>query len=339
MKKRITISPSNFGNKRQDLIIPSLSPDTVQIDGMTVRQKLAFCGQLAEVFIFYSINGNIEGQWTELLNSDLSVFSARILEKDNSQFFSDFTSFNNAIKCNENQCLNTLFVQNYFKSIFSVLIEINEWYIKTHKDFFKNKIYKLLSEAIEEKGKILLADIYKIYFGYCENHQNFKNQGLKDFSTLTIEWHFDPFPYLTDDEISYYSNLCYVIDAAKQVGTKIFTFMNSLLKKIAVIYDNSLLRSDITSHIGLLLTFLDLIKHSGSNLNNLTNKHLNFYYQKILKLSASEACADETFLSLVIAKGKQEVSLVAATLFQAGNNLLLVKVPLHSKIRLKITLD
>ncbi len=75
--------PDDFGNKQKDLVLPALSPKTVKIDGMTVRQQLSFCGQLAEEYTYYDFKGNKDGQWTELINSDLSVFSARILEKDN----------------------------------------------------------------------------------------------------------------------------------------------------------------------------------------------------------------------------------------------------------------
>lgn len=320
MKKRITILPNNFGNRQKDLIIPPLAPATVEIDGMTVRQKLSFCGQLSEVFNYYNIKGMPDGQWTELINSDLSVFSARILEKDNSQFFIDFTSYDSAIKRGDNRCLDNLFLQNYFKSIFSVLLEINDWFLKSQKGFYKNEIHNYLTKEIEETGQFLLSDIYGIYFGYCETHSNFKNQGLKDFALLAKDWNFDPFPYLSADQVRYYGEMSHVMLDSKKVGELIFTFMNSILKEIDTIYKQSLLRNDITPHIGLLLTFLDLIKHAKNNLNNLTEAHLDFYYKDVLKLSSAAAKADNAFLSIVLAKGKSEVSLVKSTLFNAGND-------------------
>ena len=320
MKKRINISPTNFSNRQKDLVIPALSPESVQIDGMTVRQKLAFCGHLSEVFTFYNIKGKPDGQWTELINSDLSVFSARILEKDNSQYFSDFSSFENAVKSAANECLKNLFLQKYFNSIFSVLLEINNWFIKSGRDFYKNEIYNLLAESIESEGKMLLADIYRIYFGYCENHSNFKNQGLKVFSALAKQWHFEPFPYLSAEELKKYKEISMFLNNSKVVGDQIFTYFNNLLAEIKIIYENSLLRNDIAPHIGLLITFLDLLEHTNSNLNQLTAKHLNFYYKDVLKLSAKKAKADKAFVSLVLAKGKPAVSLPPRTLFKAGND-------------------
>ncbi|MEL6560025.1 MAG: hypothetical protein AAFQ94_17680 [Bacteroidota bacterium] len=319
MKKRINILPTNFSNRQKDLVLPALSPESVQIDGMTVRQKLAFCGHLSEVFTFYNIKGNPDGQWTELINSDLSIFSARILEKDNSQYFSDFSSFENAVKSAGNECLKNLFLQKYFNSIFSVLTEINNWFVKSSRDFYKNDIYNLLAESIEVEGRALLADIYKIYFGYCENHSNFKNQGLKIFSTLTKEWHFEPFPYLLDEELQQYVKISSFLNNSKVIGDQIFTYLNNLLSEINIIYENSLKRNDIAPHIGLLITFLDLFEHTNSNLNQLTAKHLNFYYRDVLKLSAKKAVADKAFLSLVLAKDKPSVSLPVNTLFKAGN--------------------
>lgn len=320
MKQRINILPTNFSNRQKDLILPALTPESVKIDGMTVRQKLAFCGHLSEVFTFYNIKGNPDGQWTELINSDLSVFSARILEKDNSQYFADFSSFERAVRSAGNECLKNLFLQKYFNSIFSVLIEINTWFVNSTRDFYKNEIYNLLAESIEVEGRPLLADIYKIYFGYCENHSNFKNQGLKVFSAMTREWHFEPFPYLSTAELQQYAEISSFLSNSKVIGDQIFTYLNNLLSEINIIYENSLKRSDIAPHIGLLITFLDLFEHTNSNLNQLTAKHLNFYYRDVLKLSAGKAIADKAFVSLVLAKGKPGVSLPVNTLFKAGND-------------------
>ncbi|MGB3464159.1 MAG: hypothetical protein WBA74_02780, partial [Cyclobacteriaceae bacterium] len=320
MKKRITILPDNFQIERKDLSLPALLPETVRINGLSVRQQLAFCADLADVIDFYNLQGKQDGQWSELLDSNLPVFTASILEKDLSGYFLDFSANYQALRADSNLHLRELFLQNFFKSVFKVFLEINDWFCQSQQQFDRNKVYQLLKEAISEKGQYLLASFYKIYFAYCESHPNLRNLGLKDFSVLDSAWKFEPFPFLTKDELLHCQALLYTAVMGKKEGEFVFIWLNELLSEINLIYKQSLEDNTIKPHIGVLLSFLDLLKHSRQNANSLTADHLNFFYRDILMLSPAAAQPDIVYLTVRPAKGVDTYVLPADTGFKAGND-------------------
>ena len=64
-------------------------------------------------------------------------------------------------------------------------------------------------------------------------------------------------------------------------------------------------------HLTLFLTFLELLKHAQNLLNDLTRRHLEFYYQEALRLTLKKAVPDHVHVLVELARN-QDQALVPA---------------------------
>jgi len=62
------------------------------------------------------------------------------------------------------------------------------------------------------------------------------------------------------------------------------------------------LEDDTPAHLGLLLAFLKLYKHAQGVLNESTRRHLNFYYEDVLRLQRRPATPDRAHIAVTLKK-------------------------------------
>jgi hypothetical protein len=79
-------------------------------------------------------------------------------------------------------------------------------------------------------------------------------------------------------------------------------------------------QAPLQPHVALLLTFLDLLQHARRQLNELTGRHLEFYYREALGLRPRGPAPDSVHVLVELAPGQGEVSLPAGTLLSAGSD-------------------
>ena len=74
------------------------------------------------------------------------------------------------------------------------------------------------------------------------------------------------------------------------------------------------------SHQALLMAFLKLFQQSQQHLNTFTKRHLDFYYQEVLKFTKEAAKPDHAHLLFELSRNVQTFLLKANTLFKAGKD-------------------
>jgi hypothetical protein len=80
--------------------------------------------------------------------------------------------------------------------------------------------------------------------------------------------------------------------------------------------DSHLLRP----HLVLFLTFLELLQVARAQLNDLTRRHLEFYYREALRLTSQKGIPDQVHALVELIDGKDQFLLPAGTIFQAGQD-------------------
>lgn len=73
-------------------------------------------------------------------------------------------------------------------------------------------------------------------------------------------------------------------------------------------------------HYALFLAFLQLFKISQNDLNQITRKHLDFYYRDVLKLEQRKAVADQVFIIFKLAKHVNQHLIEKGTRLMAGKD-------------------
>jgi hypothetical protein len=79
-------------------------------------------------------------------------------------------------------------------------------------------------------------------------------------------------------------------------------------------------RSDLPPHLVLFLTFLKLYTHAQQDLNNLTQKHLDYYFRTFLGILPKPALADRAHVIFELARQIPDFRLPQGTLLDAGKD-------------------
>jgi hypothetical protein len=92
-------------------------------------------------------------------------------------------------------------------------------------------------------------------------------------------------------------------------------------------YDNQTLQRLLSNqaantppHLALLLAFLELYKKPQEILNQITGRHLDFYFNKVLRLSKKQAIADKAHVLIELKKSVGPLTIGPDNLFSAGKD-------------------
>lgn len=106
----------------------------------------------------------------------------------------------------------------------------------------------------------------------------------------------------------------------KNTGDQLFKFYRTIIHHAATEYEKvKNIKSSYPDTL-LLRTFTDLLRIHQQELNGIANKHLHFYYSRVLKQSEQAAVADSVFITAVLGKNVTVFDLPAGTLFNAGTD-------------------
>lgn len=76
----------------------------------------------------------------------------------------------------------------------------------------------------------------------------------------------------------------------------------------------------VQPHIVLFIVFLRLFRYAQESLNELGNRHLDYFYEEVLGLERHPAVPDDTYLLFELAKGVDELLLAKGILFVGGKD-------------------
>ncbi|WP_303924283.1 hypothetical protein [Draconibacterium sediminis] len=78
--------------------------------------------------------------------------------------------------------------------------------------------------------------------------------------------------------------------------------------------------SEITPHLALFVTFIKLLDTTKEHFNRLTQRHLDFYYQRVLKLEKQAATPDTVHVLFELAKNAESEIITESTALDAGKD-------------------
>jgi hypothetical protein len=78
--------------------------------------------------------------------------------------------------------------------------------------------------------------------------------------------------------------------------------------------------ANISPHLALFLTFLELYKKPQEVINRITARHLDFYYKDVLRLQQKSAVPDKAHVLLELKKNAAPISILPEHLFSAGKD-------------------
>ncbi len=330
MNKAINISSLFTGKTQMARQLPALDPSFFAIDERDTADLLAFTVKFSKALTYFDLDNQPQGTWQQLLLSDIVMLTAYIMKTDQTQAYAKYEDYRNGIQASRNWPMRRLLSQQYFSIGFHIILRINRWYQLSNQTLTNHVFRDFLHDFIEDEGKQALREYYLIYFTLCERLK-IKNEALSKLEDLDLIWFFDPFPELPPLKVPSKKReslaklnarkeklFLRLIQAAMDSGQKLFQLQQKVIKHAGIYFQQAIQQQNISPHIGLLLTFLNLLKYQQADINGLTKSHLDFYYKDILGFSALPPLADTCFLNFQLAKGQEAYLLPAGTAFVAG---------------------
>jgi hypothetical protein len=98
--------------------------------------------------------------------------------------------------------------------------------------------------------------------------------------------------------------------------------LDRVKKELSDLIEENKKKYAITPHLTLFLTFLMLLENSKKRYNNLTKRHLDFYYNQILHIDKLPARPDKVYLIFELAKNAVQEKIDTKTGFEGGKDTL-----------------
>ncbi len=315
IKRAYNIVP--YSTSRESRLNEMLSPKRVAVDGKNIEDYLIFISEYAKYINFYNLKNKKAGNWHALFAHNDIVFLSLLMQTD----IRSLQERKNEIyyKCTQPMYRNL--IEEHIKELqlfFTELIELLQMWFSEAKNTQEESIIYELKNAINnrlfnELKLVIVQDeksenppgiqqkLYKIYgdWGRSAEAGKIKSEHKDDSP--------ESFTLTNDPEIL--GNACNV-------------FLNSIryiLRQVPRWFQNTLEgEKGHTPHIGLLLTFLELHGHVKEQLNDLSLRHLDHYYRKLLQQKELAEKPDAAIVFFELAKEVKQSVLNKGTRLTAG---------------------
>src|SRR5690606_30538873 len=332
-------NPLTRGGTRQDSrLLPALITEYVPILEIKNKALIAFAGKYMERIKFYDEQNLHQGYWESFFTQDISAICGSIAIQNIQQYRHSIKVVFDKIKTPETSITESkILLGSLFACLFQLSNQVDFYYrivesnaeLKSQikgliRNQFEPTFKKILShyKAAKQKGlvtekafpewKVLNATVQKpkdtleatwsnLWYKPFESFQEMLAETPSDASIFGEEvWskkeriahaaNHNLFTQLFDQYLAFYTKL---IDQAEQM----------LLSTLSDWPQHE-------AHYTLFLSFLKLFKVAQSDLNELTNRHLNFYYNDVLHLSPKPAQPNKAHVLFTLTKNTSEYLLL-----------------------------
>lgn len=307
----------------------ALVPSSNLIDGRTESDWLSFIADFASLINFYDANNQINGNWTPFLLKDPIIIVASIAKtnvtKQHSLFLNSCLHIESLLKDENNTKISEL-IHSLFEQIFQLFLKLEHWIqflLKTNQEFSLKKylfyqvehiysaqfwaLLSLRSQLILHK---IIAKVESVDLSVFQN---------ADATIWQLNKDKKPYWEILDLEDTFLKNkVLDFIQALKNTGNQIFTFITTITQHAKASFEKlKETRSPFPDTI-LIRTFIQLLMHHRQQLNEISQKHLDFYYTDILKQHIKNALPDSVFIALNLSKKNSAFLLPKESSFDAG---------------------
>lgn len=280
----------------------SLQPDFFQIDERDVDDMLRFIVELSQHFNYYNLNNQIEDNWEDILISDINII-LRVIPKINvNSFIKKYERLKSKISIQQTDDANIKTVNRIFEFIHNFI---------SFQELIHHK-FKFSSRA--DQG---IIDFRKIVAG----HDSFDTEA-EELDTL-IQQAKDAFgdgitlPVLRkvkgtvtnistiEGEALQGSHTVAQISDLLHKTNKLFGRVRAKYSRLSeaaewFLYKQKGIADEFEPHMALLVSFLELYQYLRKDINQLTGKHLDFYYKNILGFKAKAPVPDKAHIVVTL---------------------------------------
>ncbi|QHT66021.1 hypothetical protein GXP67_04705 [Rhodocytophaga rosea] len=312
------------GTAQDNRFLEALDFNYVKIDERSLEDLLVFATGFAKLINFYDLNGQIDGDWSEFLN-DETVILAAMAQTEPVKTEARFKQYIYKARLFLNPAKKLHYLRLCFKEIYDIAQLFEFWHtkLKAVEDFTSAQVSvrNEITNAIYGKLSVALGKL-KSYDEGAEQAEALGEKIGLDYTSFGLFWglsEFEPSSAIYEGD-----TLKEKIDLATESLQQLFqAFYETLLylKLKSPEYLAQSLQTDIHyPEVALFISFLKLFTIAQGNINNLTRRHLDFYYLSILKQKPKPPVPDTVYLKFLIDDAAQVAQVKQGTGFLAGED-------------------
>ncbi|CAM3839923.1 MULTISPECIES: hypothetical protein [Flavobacterium] len=308
----------------------ALIPSSNLIDGRTDRDWLSFIADFASLINFYDTSNQINGSWLPFLLKDPVIILASIsktnITKKQSTFVHSCLHIDALFQEEpENKNIGTL-ISALFDQLFQLFIKLERWIhylLQSDQEFSLKKYILYQVEHIYSSQLWALLSLRRqlILNNIVEKVESFESTIFQSADTKIWKTNKDKKPYweiLNLNPSSLHNKIPDFITAIKKFGDQFFNFFITIIQHATIAFEALKTKTSHFPDTVLVRTFIKLLMHHRNQLNEVSQKHLDFYYNDILLQNIRNALPDSVFIAIILSKKNAAFLLQKGTLFDAG---------------------
>ncbi|WP_054017479.1 hypothetical protein [Pseudoalteromonas sp. R3] len=311
-----------------------LCPDSIELDGRDIRDRLAFVADLSELILFYDEQNQPSGDWRKVVLKDPVILLAVISKTVYQSVYFRFnqvqaalehtkTRVREQIKDDDNEPAACVLQEQDSRCIAQLLLLVDQLF-----DTINSWVEYLELSSVE----FTLRDFITTQVEGAIGRLLWQRFALQDFlaNKLTASIprpsessyrHFAP-SWFEHKRIKNTTRFDSAVDALlglEQIYQQVYRFFVQVIQDARpAFYDMVVKRNDFPD-TSLIIVANQLLAYSQRALNQYAQKHLNFYYKTILKQTPAPAQPDHTYLCLTLDKSVPSYELAAGVAFNGGS--------------------
>lgn len=320
IENEVITSFSDGLGKEQRYMTP-LDPSYVSVDERTLTDLILFSQKMSLLVRFFSTQDIDIGDWTRFFRQSqvvtLAVIANVKLDTLN-RVFTKLTEDASKLSPNDTQ-LEAL------KEMFHLTVRLAKTFDNWVRDLRVEKGQNGLVEQIQNGIKTGLAPS----IGHLKQYSDMAK--TEEGIDQDLEVNFGGLSNLWDQDQTSLSNIFVGKNNSEKIKTataSVAAIFQKLLQEALRIQAESQKElsstlgnlNSVKPHIGLLVAFFKIYHYTQGAINSITARHLDFYYQQVLRLSARTFVPDEAFVYFELAKDNPPYTIEEGSLLNAGND-------------------
>ncbi|MCU0435842.1 MAG: hypothetical protein MUC87_20450 [Bacteroidia bacterium] len=333
------------GTSQAERLLKALDPTYVQVDERNIDDLLRFALKYAEKLNFYDEKNQLNGNWYNFLAKDVSVLCANISDTNLDQLVKDFRAafqkldvlaqITSPSPAEITEAKNTYL--SLYKPVIDLMNLLGQWHdlcdeklsLRTDLALYFTSVF---SDGFSRFRNIDAAAADPLYnllptppplglSSWTINGLAINSDWVNQISATPVTPNFDIFVGLAPAQ----KHKC-TLAAAYFIRGIFDEFYMALLNIISRAPDYLIKSLEAFPHhkaqAGLFLAFLQLFGYAQKHINKITRRHLDFYFDRVLKLERKPAVADSVHLIFELAANVAQFEIKEHTLLKAGKDAL-----------------
>lgn len=287
-----------------------LPPSSVQVDERQLADFLVFAHRFARQIHYYNLQHQLDGTWEPFFERDTPVLLALISQASSARAKQAFEAAWRDL--DEDAVPTAEALAALLRPLFDLLADLDGWYRELPQG---HALRRLIAGLIQTHLQSILQDLtgFRLALPVAVQAQ------LPNPQTWADIW--GPRPLDPDSRLEQGDNVENVRDLLLPRQQRIFQSYRQVTQAApGLLMETIRSRDDHQPHLSLFYAFLSLLDHARRDLNRMTQRHLDYFYQTVLSLKPLPPSPNHVHLVVELAQQIDAFKLDAGTRFLAGQD-------------------